>query len=145
MSKGGMAGSLMAILSVMSSTVHADTEVIDGLWEFSIRYELIGMPQKLPEYVSKQCITESAPVPSISREGQECAERMQGRFGHTFTWQVDCSTEWEMVQGMGRIHYAGKEASGDVHLQVVNPYNPPQPMVFHLNGKRLGACEYADS
>ena len=141
MNKRWMASLLCTAVSVMPSTVPADTEVIDGLWEFNIRYELIGVPQKMPEYLSKQCITESAPIPAISREGQECTERVQGRFGRTFTWQVDCSTEWEMVQGMGRIHYAGKEASGDVHLQVVNPYNPPQPMVFHLNGKRLGACE----
>lgn len=139
MDKGRTAALLLAMLG-MTAPAQAETGLKGGLWEFAIRYDFIGVPQKLPEYVNKQCITEAAPVPAISREGQECTDRVQGRYGRTFTWQVDCSTEWEMVQGMGRIHYDEDGATGDVHLQVINPYNPPQPMVFYLRGQRLGDC-----
>lgn len=140
MDKGGMTG-LMLVMFGVALPAQADTVVKTGLWEFNIRYDYIGMHQKLPGFVTKQCITEATPVPSISRVGQECRDRVQGRFGQTFTWAVDCSTEGETVQGIGRINYDEEVASGDVHLQVLNAFNLPQPMVFHLKGKRLGDCQ----
>lgn len=119
----------------------AETTFQEGMWEFEISYDFIGVPQHFPSYKVRQCISESAPVPGISREGQNCTEKLQGKFGKLYTWEVNCSNEWEIVQGMGRIKYTGETAQGDVHLQVSNPYNPPQPIVFHLDGKRLGSCD----
>lgn len=139
MYKGGMFALLAGLLST-GVTAEVETDVMEGLWQFNVRYDFIGVPQRFPDYVITQCITDELPIPSISRVGQECNDRLQGRFGRTFTWQVDCSTEWEMVQGMGRIHYNAAEAVADVYLQVVNPYNQPQPMVFNIRGKRLGDC-----
>jgi hypothetical protein len=139
MDMGRTAGLLLVLAS--QSCLAEKMEIETGLWEFAIRYEFIGVPQHFPEYVKKQCISAAAPVPAISRPGQECKDTLQGRFGqNTLTWELDCSTDWEMVHGMGRIHYDGAKASGDVHLQVLNPYNPPQPMVFRIKGKRLGNC-----
>jgi hypothetical protein len=112
-----------------------------GSWEFAVDYDLIGIPQTFPGYTIKQCLDETTPFPSISRPGNECQMQMQGRFGHTYTWMLNCSSDWEMVQGMGRIHYQRDTARGDVHLQIINPQNPPQAMVFHLKGRRLGPCE----
>lgn len=137
----GIRGSLLAILLCQTFSAQAQMAFNQGLWEFDIHYDFIGVPQSFPGFVTRQCITEAAPIPSISRPGQECTESLQGRFGRTFTWQLNCSTEWEMVHGMGRVHYMGDRATGDVHLQVVNPYNPPQPMLFSIRGKRLGDCE----
>lgn len=132
---------LLALLLLLAQPSAAEMDREDGLWEFAIHYEFIGIPQHFPAYDKRQCISRAAPVPAISRPGQECSDTVQGRFvGGTITWALDCSTEWEMVQGMGRIHYAGDTADGDVHLQVVNPFNPPQPMVFHIQGKRIGDC-----
>jgi hypothetical protein len=139
MSKGRRVGLLVCLLW-FAQAVQAEMSINEGLWEFDIRYDFIGIPQHFPEYAKKQCISTAAPVPTISRPGQECGDRLQGRFGQTFTWQVDCTTEWEMVQGMGRSHYLGNQAIGDVHLQVLNPFNPPQPMLFRLRGRRLGDC-----
>lgn len=124
-----------------ASSAQAEMRFTEGLWEFAIRYDFIGIPQHFPAYVTRQCVTNADPIPTISRSGQECNDSLQGRFGRTITWQVNCSTEWEMVHGMGRIHYLGDQAIGDVHLQVVNPYNPPQPMLFRIRGNRLGDCE----
>lgn len=135
-----MVGSVSLAILCAATLAQAETDVTEGLWQFTIRYDFIGVPQHFPEYVVTQCITDESPVPAISRVGQECIDSVQGRFGSTITWQLDCSTEWEMVQGMGRVRYAAEEAGGEVFLQVVNPYNQPQPMVFHLSGKRLDDC-----
>ncbi len=113
-----------------------------GNWEFDVNYDLVGLPQSFPGYTITQCISDEAPFPSISRPGNECQMQLQGRFGNTYTWTLNCSDEWEMVQGMGRIHYADGKARGDVHLQVLNPQNPPQMMVFEITGRRNGSCSH---
>lgn len=132
----GVAGLFLLLVSPL----RAEMNMEEGLWEFDVRYDFIGIPQHFPGYTVRQCISTDTPYPSISRPSQECDEFLQGRFGRTFTWQVNCSTEWEIVQGMGRIHYLGELAQGDVHIQVSNPFNPPQPILFRLRGERLGPC-----
>jgi len=129
------------MLLLLVQPLQAEMFFQEGLWEFDISYDFIGVPQHFPSYKVRQCMTAEAPMPSISRPGQICRDRLQGEFGRTYTWEVNCSTDWEIVQGMGRIHYLGDRAQGDVHVQVSNPYNPPQPIVFHLRGARMGVCE----
>jgi hypothetical protein len=112
-----------------------------GAWEFEVEYDLIGIPQTFPRYSVKQCMNEANPFPNIARSGDECQMQMQGHFGRTYTWMVNCSTSWEMVQGMGRIHYFRDRARGDIHMQIINPHNPPQSMIYRIKGRYLGECE----
>jgi hypothetical protein len=132
---------MIATLVFFVTPLQAQQLLHEGKWEFEIGYDFIGVPQKFPGYRKTQCITRDAPLPKISRPGHECQRQQQRQFGRTYTWFVDCTTEWEMAQGMGRIHYWDDRARGDVHVQVINPYTPPQPMVFRIRGKRLGACD----
>ena len=134
-------GAIVAVLSLFPLIASAAQALQEGKWKFDIRYDFIGIPQHFPEYSKTQCITLDDPLPDISRPGHECTKQLQGQFSRTYTWVENCSTDWEMVQGMGRIHYWGEQAQGDVHLQVVNPFNPPQPMVFRIRGQRIGNCE----
>ena len=131
-----LAGS--AILILLSSGAQALTP---GNWEFNVRYDLIGIPQSFPGYTTQQCIDNSNPFPSINRPGNECKMHLQGQFGNTYTWVLNCSDDWEIVQGMGRIHYDDGKARGDVHLQILNPHNPPQMMEFEIKGQHTGACK----
>jgi hypothetical protein len=133
---------LLTTLSMFSAGALAERQdMVPGNWEFTIDYDLIGVPQTFPSYTVRQCLDKNTPYPSISRPGNECETQMQGHFGHTYTWMLNCSTDWEMVQGVGRMHYLRDTAHGDVHLQILNPHNPPQPMVFHIKGHYLGPCE----
>lgn len=132
----------LLVSGLVVSSVSAEEEMMQpGQWEFEVWYNFVGVPQRFPSYTQVQCISEGEPIPDISRAGHECRQQLEGEFGRTYTWQLNCSTDWEMVHGMGRIHYWGERARGDVHLQVINPYNPPQPMVFHIKGQRLGECQ----
>jgi len=134
-------GAIITLLAFFPLLVQAQSELQEGKWTFTINYDFIGVPQHFPQYTKTQCITREHPLPEISRPGHECNRQLQGRFGRTYTWQLNCSTDWEMVQGLGRVHYWGDVAQGDVHLQVINPFNPPQPMIFRIKGKRLGECD----
>jgi hypothetical protein len=130
---------LLLLLGASGATARQAME--PGSWAFDIEYDLIGIPQTFPGYTVTQCIDDTTPYPSISRPGHECQMQTQGHFGRTYTWLVNCSSDWEMVQGAGRIHYYQETARGDVHLQILNPHNPPQPMLFRIKGRHLGPCD----
>ena len=133
---------ILAQLTLFGNTAQAEAQPFaPGSWEFDVSYDLIGVPQTFPGYTIKQCLDETNPFPNISRPENPCQTQLQGRFGHTYTWTLNCSDDWEMVQGMGRIHYNQELAEGDVHLQILNPHNSPQIMEFHIKGKRSGSCE----
>lgn len=137
MAMGVFATALSAYGAVACATAPAEA----GLWRFDIRYDFVGIPQTFPAYQKTQCLTADNLIPDISRPGQECKLESQRTFGRVHSWQVDCSTEWETAQGMGRITYTNGKAKGDVHIQILNPYNPPEFMVFYVEGKRLGDCK----
>lgn len=134
--------SFLGLLLMSSANVLADRiGLTPGSWEFDIEYDLMGIPQTFPRYTITECISESNPFPNISRQGDDCQMQMRGRFGRTYTWMLNCSSSWEMVQGMGRIHYFRDRAHGDVHLQIINPQNPPQHMLYRIDGRYQGECK----
>ena len=134
---------LPGIMILLSNSASGEWPALQtGVWEFDVDYDLIGIPQTFPHYTITECISDEHPYPTISRPGDECQSLPQGQFGQTYTWSMNCSTNWETVQGMGRMHYFRNRAHGDVHLQIFNPQNPPQMMVFRLEGKYTGRqCE----
>ena len=124
-------------LEVMSASAFAmETQE----WLFDISYDIPGVAQTFPPYRRDQCLTAAAPVPDVSNPGQHCTTLLHGRFGNTLTWQIDCSSEWEIVQGAGRVTFNGESAGGNVQFQILSPFNAPQYMVFHIEGKPGGSC-----
>lgn len=110
-------------------------------WLFDVRYSIAGILQTIPAHLQNQCLPVAAPVPDISRPGYECKPRKSSWFGKTLVWQVDCSNEWESIQGTGRVLFDNDKAAGDVHLQIINPNSPPEYVVLDILGKPLGACK----
>lgn len=129
-------------LSVMNTSAFASES---REWLFDIRYDIAGITETYPVYHHAQCLTDAVPMPDIANSGQHCSSRMHGRFGNTLTWQIDCSSEWEMVQGVGRVTFDKGNAGGIVHVQILSPFNGPQYMVFHIEGKAGGSCGQRNS
>jgi len=127
---------LLPLFSICAS-VFADES---KQWLFEIRYSIAGISQTIPTQQHNQCLSPAAPVPDISRPGYECRSSNQSWFGKTLVWQVDCSNEWERIQGTGRVNFDKEKAAGDIHLQIINPSSPPEYMVLSVQGKPLGAC-----
>lgn len=110
-------------------------------WLFDIRYTVTGISQILSAQQQNQCLSTATPMPDISRPGYECKSSRHIWFGKTLIWQVDCSNEWESIQGTGRVSFDKEGAAGDIYLQIINPTNPPEYMVLDIQGKPLGACK----
>lgn len=114
-------------------------------WLFNIRYDISGISESFPAYHRAQCLTDSTPMPDITTSGQQCTTRIHGRHGNTLTWMIDCSSEWEVVQGVGNITFNAGKAGGDVHMQILSPSGAPQYMVFHIEGRAGGSCGHHNS
>jgi len=128
---------LLALVGIASSSYAMDP----AAWSFDIRYNIGGVAQPLAAYHHEQCLTEASPVPDIAKPGQSCTTRLHSRFGNTLTWQIDCSSDWEIVQGVGRISFEDGHAGGKVHLQILSPVNAPQQMVLNIEGRAAGRCD----
>lgn len=116
-------------------TIHA------GQWDYSIEYHITGIPQSFPAYQLSSCLDEEKPIPTITRMGQECSVSHSSRFGNTVSWALDCSSEWEIVQGVGRIHFFPDDTfHGNINLQITGSTFPPRMMMMRLDGKRVGEC-----
>ena len=114
-------------------------------WLFDIRYNISGITESFPAYHRAQCLTDSTPMPDIATSGQQCTTRIHGRHGNTLTWMIDCSSEWEVVQGVGSVTFDAGKAGGDVHMQILSTSGAPQYMVFHIEGRAGGSCDRHNS
>lgn len=132
---------LLALLGIASSSYAMDP----AEWSFDIRYNIGGVAQPLAAYHHEQCLTEAAPVPDIAKPGQSCSTHLHSRFGNTLTWQIDCSSDWEIVQGVGRLSFEDGHAGGTVHLQILSPVNAPQQMVLNIEGRAAGRCDVSSA
>ncbi len=112
----------------------------EGLWRFTIDYQLVGTPQEFTDYQIEQCLSPSDPVPHIERHAECRHTPHQGLLTEPLLWFVDCSSDEELVHGQGRLHFSGEQAHGNVYIQVLGSINPPQAMIFELEGQYLGEC-----
>lgn len=136
MNKPARVAALLVLMVMDISVVAGEPQE----WKFEIRYEIAGIAGTFPAYHREQCLSNVAPMPDITTPGQQCSARVHGWFGDTLTWQVDCSSDWEIVQGVGRVTFDKGRAGGDVHFQILSPGNAPEYMVFHIEGASGSSC-----
>ncbi len=112
----------------------------EGLWRFTVSYRLMGIPQEFSDYQIEQCLSPSDAIPHIERHTECSHTPHHGFMPQPLLWFVDCSSDEELVHGQGRLHFMGDRAHGNVFMQVLANTNPPQAMVFELEGRYVGAC-----
>jgi len=111
-------------------------------WLFDLSYSVAGIALTVPVHTKEQCSADAVPIPDISRPGYQCTSRRQQWFDNkTLVWQLDCSNDWESIQGTGRVNFDGDKAAGDIHLQIINPVSPPEYMAVAFQGRPLGECK----
>lgn len=130
----------LAAVSASAGATHSGPEISEGLWEFTIRYDVMGVPYRSAPYMDTRCITDADPIPRIERPGHECTATADDHLGRIVSWAINCSSDGEMVQGMGRMSYRRDRADGNVFMQALGPNAAPQPVVFTISGRRLGNC-----
>ncbi len=110
-------------------------------WLFDLSYSVAGIASTVPIHTKDQCAADALPIPDISRPGYQCKSRARSWFDKTLVWQIDCSNDWESIQGTGRVSFDDNKAEGDIHLQIINPVSPPEYMAVAFKGKTSGVCK----
>ena len=135
-------GVLAFAVFMLASEAQARMDIHEGLWEFSVGYQLPGAYQNYPQYTIRQCMTADDPIPRFTLQNQDCQSTLYRNINGSVTWQMTCTNDTEMVQGMGHVSYWEDEFYGTVNLQIMGPYHVhQQPMYYTLYGQYVGPCK----
>lgn len=138
-------GLVLSCSAAASASAPAADDLREGRWDFAFSYQMVGMEQFFLPYATSQCVSREDPLPRLDR-GHQCDPSLHSHRGHQVTWLVDCSSEWEIVRGMGRVSYDDDRARGNVYVQILDPGNDsPQTMIFSVIGRYAGPCEATDT
>lgn len=131
------------VMAFSSSVTARDrVDIREGEWEFSVEYRLTDFRQEYPQYTMSQCISADDPIPRFTLENQECGYDLHRNVHGNVSWQMTCSNDQEMVQGMGRVNFWDDEFYGTVNLQIMGPTQfRHQRMFYTLYGQYKGPCK----
>ena len=120
-----------------------------GLWEVTVKMEMLGMPQGMPPRTSQRCITpKDTEDPSkvgpgdAGRPGKGASDCTMSNYrmqGNTASWEMTCKGP-EQMKGTGSITYEGDRYSG-VNRMSMNQGGKPTQMTMTYSGRRLGDCK----
>ena len=125
-------------LAAMAIAGEAKLSYKPGMWSFTIKNELTGMPFPIPPLTMEKCITDKDVVPQIQAAGADCAPITPKITGNTVEWTMDCKDKNGVtIKGTGKATYspAGDSFEGTVDVEVSGT-----PMKQKISGKRLGDC-----
>ena len=121
----------------------AQSPMRPGNWEVRMQMEMPGMPMKMPETVTTQCVTAeqakdptaAAPPPGGKPGDNSCKATDSKVDGNTVTWKMTCSAPQKMT-GEGRMVFEGDSYTGTVSMAM-----PAGTMNMRYTGKRTGDCK----
>ncbi|MCE1170154.1 MAG: DUF3617 domain-containing protein [Azovibrio sp.] len=112
-----------------------------GLWEYSFRMEMPGMPtQPMTHKVCQSAQDmEASPVP----QDDHCKLKNYKLSGNTATWQVECQGEaGEKMSGEGSVTFQNDSAySGETRMRIQAKGQPAMEMKQKFSAKRVGDCK----
>lgn len=147
---------------VPNGTSHAtDSEVKEGLWEFTTHMQMEGMEEmpKLPPGVQlppgmsmstqgntmqvtvKQCITKENMVPQDKdMKEHNCKIINQEKRGNTVKWTAVCNEEDMKMTTEGTATYTGNVMESKMVINTQAKGEPPMKQIVTAKGKYLGPC-----
>jgi hypothetical protein len=137
---------LLCLLSFAAAHASAGPNMKPGLWEQTVKMEMPGMPQAMPEQKSQRCVTPKD-LEDPRRVGPGADPRTAGQCevsnfrmqGNTATWDMACKGEQQM-KGSGSMTYQGDRYSG-VNRMTMNQGGQTMTMTMNYSGRYLGDCK----
>ncbi len=112
----------------------------DGLWEFTTKMDMPGMPMQMPAMKHTQCLTSKDNVPQVKEmdkgNKQDCKIKNTDVKGNTVTWEVDCVSEGKQVKSIGKVTYKGDTFEGETKMEMDS-----MKMTQQMSGRRIGNCK----
>ena len=134
-----LASLIVSISSMLlfAYNISAKPNIKPGLWKFTVKMTMPGMPYNMPEATSEKCITDADLIPKTDSPNQECKIKNQKISGNTISYSIDCKQEGTTTKGNAKLTYSGKKMQGKMNI-TVKPGNTK--MVNNISGSYVGAC-----
>jgi len=115
----------------------------EGLWEITIRMDMLGMPMPMPPQTYRHCLTHKDMVPKTQEQpGQtNCREVKREVKGDTVSWVIECTAPEGPVTSSGTVTYRGDAMEGAVKVRVPDGKRGAMEMTQQMNGKWVGPCK----
>jgi hypothetical protein len=118
----------------------AFAEIKEGLWEITTQVEIKEMPQAMPPTTTRQCITQSDPVPKNEDKNHDCKIIDQKVSGSKISYTVECKLKEGVMHTSGTTTYTGSSMDGTSNTSFKMEGQPPIQMSSRIKGKYIGPC-----
>ncbi|MBI4683213.1 MAG: DUF3617 family protein [Nitrospirae bacterium] len=112
----------------------------EGLWEFTSKMEMPGMPMEMPATKHTQCLTAKDNVPQNrdmdKGRNEDCKIKNTDVKGNTVMWEMHCVSEGKQVKSIGKVTYKGDTFEGETKMEVDG-----MKMAQKMSGRRIGNCK----
>ena len=124
-------------LSALTSA-NADVDLHEGLWEISSKIEMSGIPVKIPDMKTSQCINKEKIIPKTDKKiNKYCTVSEQNIDGNTVTWKMACTNN---IESQGSITYHRDTFEGLITTKTEVPNMGMMTMSMQMTGRRTGVC-----
>jgi hypothetical protein len=131
---------VFAVFALLGWSVSAWAQLKEGLWEFTTKVEIKGMPKTMPATTFRQCVTKSNPVPQNKDKNYDCKITSQKFSGNTVSYAMECKGSQGMMQTTGKTTYTGNTMEGDSTTVFKIKGQPQMQMANKMKGKYIGPC-----
>ena len=132
---------LLFALLLPAAPATAETGFRPGLWEISVRTELVGVPaNKAAPVTGTHCLKDESQVPQILQKDRSCRVTDTKTAGNRVSWKMKCEAGEATMDGGGRMTYRGGRFDGVISLTMKRPDTGPLKIRQHVSGSRLGEC-----
>jgi hypothetical protein len=132
---------LLSALLLRAAPAMAETNIQEGLWEITIRMELVGMTSgPAAPVASMHCLKDGSQVPQLLQKDSSCRITETKTAGDSVSWKMKCEAGEGSIDGSGRMTYRGGRFDGIISLAMQRPDAGPLKIIQHVSGRRVGDC-----
>lgn len=113
----------------------------EGNWETLVTIQKDEKSLPLPAIKSAKCITREDPLPNAVQPNDRCQITGKEVKGNDVAWQVRCADMKGVMEGAGKVTYAGDTFGGNMQVSIRDSGDKRKmDMIYVLKGRRTGAC-----
>src|SRR3569833_1810715 len=104
-------------LAATAAPAAAELNMTDGLWEMVVTISIRGGAFPVPAIKSSRCLTRADPIPN-AQANMRCRVSDQRVEGNDVSWRVQCSDDKALMEGSGKVSYAGDKLNSELNMIV---------------------------
>src|SRR3569623_1990438 len=129
-------------LAATAAPAAAELNMTDGLWETVVTISIRGGAFPVPAIKSSRCLTRADPIPN-AQANMRCRVSDQRVEGNDVSWRVQSSDDKALIEGSGKVSYAGVKFNGVLKMIDTHEGAEPPALDALVQGERDAAAGIA--